>query len=87
LGRARAGIAGVLLSDGGAGTRLLTQFAVEGQAPLAASTPAGTATPEASAAAMSAALANALGMVEARLAPFAGTEPTQAPVTSARRRR
>ncbi|MBR0654253.1 ABC-type transport auxiliary lipoprotein family protein [Plastoroseomonas arctica] len=65
LGRARAGIAGVLLSDGGAGTRLLTQFAIEAEAPLAA------ATPEAGAAAMTAALANALGQLEARLAPFA----------------
>lgn len=65
LGRARAGIAGVLLSDGGAGTRLLTQFAVEGQARLTATTP------EAAAAAMTVALGNALAMVEARLAPFA----------------
>lgn len=76
LGRARAGIAGVLLSDGGAGTRLLTQFAVEGQAPLSATRASGagaasTATPEAAAAAMTAALANALALVEARLAPFA----------------
>ena len=82
-GRARAGIAGVLLSDGGAGTRLLTQFAVEAEAPLAATRTSGAAsatrgsgaasaaTPNASAAAMSAALGNALAIVEARLAPFA----------------
>jgi len=72
-GRARAAIAGVLLSDGGAGTRLLTQFALEADAPLAATTRDGaaTATPEASAAAMTAALSAALVMVEARLAAFA----------------
>lgn len=84
LGRARAAISGVLLADGGAGTRLLTQFSVEAQAPLAATRGSGAAsaatgasgaasaaTPEAAAAAMTAALGNVLAMVEARLAPFA----------------
>ncbi|MDB5316184.1 MAG: hypothetical protein JWO24_2028 [Rhodospirillales bacterium] len=65
LGRARAGIAGVLLANASGGTRLLTQFAVEAQAPLS------TTTSDAAAAAMTAALASALAMVEARLAPFA----------------
>ena len=58
-GEARAGIAGVMLLERGASTRVLTTFDVEGRAPL----PTGADAP-AEAAAMEAALADAFAAVE-----------------------
>jgi len=65
---AHAGLSAVLMQDGGQAPKLLTQLSISGSAPL----PEGeTLPPETLAAAMNAALADALGKLERGLARFA----------------
>lgn len=69
-GLARAGLAALLLAEPGGEARVLAQITAEGTAPLAAGARAAGPRPDpaAAAAAMTAALAQAIGMLEARVA-------------------
>jgi ABC-type uncharacterized transport system auxiliary subunit len=61
---ARAGLSAILMREAGGETRLLTQLAVTGTAPLPAPAADGTLPPEVLAAGMNAAFAAALGALE-----------------------
>ena len=67
---ARAGLSAVLMREGEGETRLLTQLAVTGKAPLPAPGTDGTLPPEVLAAGMNAAFAAAMGALENGLVGF-----------------
>ncbi|HWX46793.1 MAG TPA: hypothetical protein VNZ61_01900 [Roseomonas sp.] len=67
-GEARVGLSGVLMRETGSDSRILAQLSLTGTAPLPPERPL---PPEAAAAAMNAAFADALGQLEQRLARYA----------------